>query len=436
MTPAYRRPDVELPASWNTAVSGSATADRTWWRTFGSSELDALVARSSEGNFDLRAAIARIDEARGKAEMAGAPRYPTLDLAVGLNQGVGASPTRVQSVGLVASYEIDFWGKYRAKASSATALADASVFDAQTVAVTLEASVADTYFEVLALRARVDLAKHIAAEARRVLVLVQARAAGGIASDVEVQQQRNAVATFEASVPALQQQLDQRVHQLAVLTGETPERFGSTGGDVMALSVPHVGAGLPSALLERRPDIRAAEVRLESANFDVGAARAAFLPSFTLTGQAGVGSTSLATFVPPALLASVVAGMVQPLFEGGRLEGQLRYDRAHVMELAATYRQTILSSLRDVEDALTATTRTRELELAAETAADAARRASTLARAQLDAGTADFLTVLTTERAEYQAEDALLQVRLQRLEAAVALFRALGGGFGAQGRAS
>ena len=434
MTPAYRRPDPKLPAAWSSGASGAASANATWWRTFGSAELDGLVTRSASGNFDLRAAVARIDEARGKAEVLGASRYPTLDLGASVNQGVGANGTRVQSVFLSASYEFDFWGKNRAKAQSAEALADASVFDAQTVELTLEASVADTYLQLLAFDARLRLAKRIADEERQTLTLIEARAAGGIASNVEVEQQRNALATVEAIIPALQTLLDQGVHQLAALSGEVPERFHIDGGSLMDVSVPRVGADLPAALLERRPDIRAAEERLISANFDIGAARAAFFPSFTLTAQGGVGSTSLADFFPPTAIATLLGGMSQPLFEGGRLEGQLRYDRAHAVELAATYRQTILNSLRDVEDALTATARTTELEIADQAAVDSARRASALARAQLDAGTADFLTVLTTERTEYQAEDALIQVRLQRLESAVGLFRALGGGFGSQRR--
>ena len=436
VTPAYHRHDADVPTSWSAAATDVAGVNASWWRGFGSPELDSLVARSSERNLDLRAAIARIDEARGQAEVAGAPRYPSLGVAASASQGVGPSGTRVQTIGVVASYEFDFWGRYAAQASSAGALADASVFDAQTVWLTLQASVAETYLEILTLRARLALAKHVVEAARQTLVLVGARAAGGVASQVEVEQQRNAVATFEATVPALEQQLDQRFHRLAALTGDAPARFRTTGGDLLVLTVPRAAAGLPSSLLDRRPDIRAAEERLISANFDVAAARAAFYPSFTLTAQAGVGNTSLASFFPPVLLANMVAGMTQPLFAGGRLEGQLRYDRAHATELLATYRQAILNSLRDVEDALAATMRTGELEIADEAAADAARRASMLARAQLEAGTADFLTVLTTERAEYQAGDALLQVRLQRLRAAVGLFRALGGGFGTQGRAS
>jgi NodT family efflux transporter outer membrane factor (OMF) lipoprotein len=302
------------------------------------------------------------------------------------------------------------------------------------VAVTLEASVADTYFELLSLRERVRLAQRIADDARRVLSLVEAQAAGGIASQLEVEQQRNALATFQAATLTLQQQLEQTLHLLAILTGEAPESFQAAGSSAMELAVPQVQAGLPASALQRRPDVRAAEARLISAHFDIDKARAAFFPSFTLTAQAGVGNSSLSSFFPPAAIANLVGSLLQPVFEGGALQGQLRYDRAHAVELAATYRQTVLVALQDVEDALTAAQRSRELEEANENAVESARHASQLARARFEAGTVDFLTVLTSERTLYQAEDALLTTRPARLQAAVRLFRALGGGFGTGGR--
>jgi NodT family efflux transporter outer membrane factor (OMF) lipoprotein len=433
--PEYQRPALAMPAVWTGPSTGDAMVDSTWWRTFRSAELDALVTRSIGGNYDLKSAYARVEQARAKAQIAGSPLHPSVDLSATANVGTGPSNTSVQGLFVGARYELDFWGKNRAGASSAVALANASELDAQTVAVTLEASVANTYFEILSLQARLRLAQQIVDAAQHVLSLIEAQAASGIASDLEVQQQRNVLATFEAVVPALEEQRERQVHLLAVLIGDTPESFHVDGEDVMSLSIPQVGAGLPATVLQRRPDIRAAEARLISANFDIGKSRAAFLPSFTLTAQGGVVNTSLAKFFPPVALFDLVGGLVQPLFEGGSLSGQLRYDRAHAVELAAGYRQNVITALRDVEDALVAVQRLGELDKADAVAVESARRASELARARFEAGTADFLTVLTTERTWYQAEDAVLQVRLQRLQAAVAVFRALGGGFETQGGA-
>jgi NodT family efflux transporter outer membrane factor (OMF) lipoprotein len=415
MVPEYHRPTVPLPSLWSGPSSGDMMVDPAWWLTFRSDKLASLMKRSLSGNFDLKAAYARIEEARGKAEVAGAPRYPSLDVAA-----TGSSDTHMSSVFAQASYELDFWGKNRAGASAARELADASAFDAQTVTITLEASVADSYFELLAFEARLHLAQQIADAARQVLRLVEAQAASGIASDLEVQQQRNVLATFEAAVPALEEQRERAVHLLAVLLGDTPESFRLAGEDLMKMTIPQAQPGLPAAVLERRPDLRAAEARLVAANFDIGRSRAALLPSLTLTGQAGIASIPW----------SLVAGLVQPLFAGGALHGQLRYDRAHATELIASYRQTVITALQDVEDALVAVQRLAELDKAETVAVESARRASMLARARFEAGTADFLTVLTTEQTWYQAEDAVLQIRLQRLHAAVGVFRALGGSFG------
>jgi outer membrane protein TolC len=182
--------------------------------------------------------------------------------------------------------------------------------------------------------------------------------------------------------------------------------------------------------LLQRPDIRAAEARLVSANFSVGVARAAFFPSVNLTAAGGVASPSLSHFFPLAQGLSEIGGtLMQPLFQGGKLAGQLHLNRAQVLELTASYRQSVISALQDVEDSLSAVTQLDDLERAATVAAESARRAARLTAAEFQLGTVDFLTVLTVERTLFQSEDALLQARLQRLQAAVGVFRALGGRF-------
>lgn len=433
LVPEYHRPDPPVPEAWATSNAGSSRSAvpvrSGWWRSFDNPELNALVEHSLMGSFDLQAAMARIERARGVAEIAGAPLYPSLDLNGTASKGSASGSGHFSSLFAEASYEIDFWGKYRATSHSAEALTQATTFDAETVALTLSASVADTYFEILSLQERVRLAQQIADSARQTLTLLEAQAKEGVASELQVQQQRTEVANFEAAVPVLRQRLEQEVHLLAVLIGGTPEQFTVGGQNLNGITIPEVQADLPATVLRRRPDIQAAEARLISANFDVGAARAALYPNISLTAQGGVASGSLGNFFPATALWNLAANLVQPLFEGGRLQGQLKVDRAHAIELAATYRQTVVSALQDVEDSLTAVTHLKELETFNEAAIHSARRASELANAQFQFGAADFLTVLTTERTRYQAEDALLQVRLQRLQAAVGLFRSLGGGF-------
>jgi NodT family efflux transporter outer membrane factor (OMF) lipoprotein len=438
LVPKYARPDPTLPAAWSGAsTEGQQTAVAArgmWWESFGSPELSALVDRSLTANYNLQAAVARIEEARGTAQIAGAPLYPALSLTGTLDSSNGRSsdlkPERIQNAFGLATYELDFWGKNRASAAAARTLTAASKFDRDTVAMTLAASVIDTYCLILALRERIDLAQRIARGAARVLSLIEARVSVGTASEVDVEQQRNAVATFNATVPILQQQLEQSEHLLATLVGDAPEGFDIAAHHLNDLAIPQVQANLPAVVLRQRPDIRAAEERLVSANFNVGAARAAFYPSINLTAAGGIASPSLSHFFPLAKgLSDLGATLLQPLFSGGQLEGQLRLNRAQVVELTATYRQSVIAALQDVEDSLTAVTQAQALERADTVAADSARRAASLTAAQFRLGTADFLTVLTVERTLFQSEDALLQARSQRLQAAVGLFRALGGGF-------
>jgi NodT family efflux transporter outer membrane factor (OMF) lipoprotein len=301
LVPRYTRPDPSVPPAWsgasNQGLQNAVAVRSGWWRSFGGTELSTLVQRGLATNYTLRAAIARIDEARGTAQIAGAPLYPALSLNGTLDTTNGRSsdlkPSRTQNAFALASYELDFWGKIEATASSARALTTASEFDSDSVAMTLAASVADTYFQLLSLRERTDLAQRIARGAARVLSLIEARVSVGTASDVDVEQQRNAVATFNAAIPILQQQLEQNLHLLAILVGAAPEGFDIAAHRLNDLPIPTVLADLPASVLRQRPDIRAAEARLVSANFSVDAARAAFYPTINLTAAGGIASPSL-----------------------------------------------------------------------------------------------------------------------------------------------
>lgn len=433
LVPDYSRPDLSLPTDWSAAGSverrdGVKAADK-WWDSFGSAELSALIDRSHAGNFTLQAAAARIEEARGTAASAASGLYPSVGVGVTVDKTDTTKHSRTRSIFAQASYEVDFWGKADATADSAEALARATQFDAETVRLSLDGSVANAYFQILSLRERLALAGRIAKSARDLLALIEARAAQGAASDLDVQQQRNAVAGFDGALPTLRQQRDQAMHLMAALLGHPRESLEITGEDLATIGAPPVAPDLPVELLERRPDIQAAEARLISANFDIGAVRAAYFPSLSLSVEGGMTNNAVTRFFPPLVLSSFAANLVQPVFEGGRLDGQLAVDRARATELAALYRQAVVAALQDVEDALTAGANLDEFEKHASEAVDAARRASVMATAQYRLGAADFLTVLTAERTLYQSEDSLLQVRVQRLQAAVQLFRALGGGF-------
>jgi len=430
MVPDYQTPQLPLAAQWAAGQRAPAAAGGAWWREFHNAELDQLITRGLAANYTLKAAVSRIDEARASAQVTGAAQYPAVNLGGNFQRQNNYGTTAKRSVFGEATYEVDFWGKQRAAADSAGALAKATVFDASTLRMTLSASIADSYFQVLSLQERLRLAQSIADDARQVLDLVEVQASQGAVSNLEVAQQRNAMQTFEAAMPPLRQQRDQALYQLAVLVGAPPEGFSVQGAGLNGLQVPQPATGLPIGLLRQRPDIQAAEARLVSANFDVGVARAAFLPNLSLDLLGGVDTLA------GGQIWSAIGTLSQPLFQGGQLKGQLHFDQAHVQELTASYRESIIEALQDVETQLSAARELDKSYTLNQAAVDSAREAARLAQVRYRLGSTDFQTLLIVERTQYQAEDSLLQVRLQHLQAAVGLFRALGGDFSAADLAS
>ncbi|MDE1167262.1 MAG: efflux transporter outer membrane subunit [Pseudomonas sp.] len=425
LVPTYHQPSVPVTGSWTAgqALSSAPAPGGQWWQEFHSAELDQLVDKGLGGNFSLQAAKARIDEAQASAQVAGAAQYPQLNLGGNFQRQNNYGTTAKRSVFAEATYEVDFWGKQRAAADSAQALARASVFDAQTLRMTLGADIANAYFQVLSLEERLKLAQSIADDAQQVLDLVQVQASQGAVSNLEVEQQRNALQTFQAAMPPLRQQRDQALYQLAVLTGASPQGFSLHDTALDSVQVPAPSAGLPIGLLRQRPDIQAAEARLQSANFDVGVARAAFLPNLSLDLLGGLDTLA------GGQVWSAIGTLGQPVFAGGQLKGQLHLDQAHARELVASYRESVIEAVQDVQTQISATHELDKSYALNQAAVTSAREAARLAQVRYRLGSTDFQTLLIVERTQYQAEDTLLQVRLQHLQAAVGLFRALGGDF-------
>lgn len=443
MVPAYRRPDTPMAQGWDGAaqvsLANAVSVRSAWWRNYQDPKLNALVERSLQNNFSLASAVASVSLARANAEKAGAPLYPAVSLGGTLarthqradysSSSNSSSSSNGQSLFSEASYEIDFWGLNSANANAARLLARASEFDRDTVALTLTASVTDTYFQVQSLRERLMLAHAIERDAGRVLELLLAQQQAGVATQLQVEQQRNALATFQAAVPNLQQQLEQSMHLLATLVGVAPDQFALGEARIDDIPVPQPRPNLPATLLETRPDIRSKEAQLQSENYSVGAARAAFLPNLALTADGGLSSNTLTRFLSSPF-SSVTATLSAPLLDGGALRGQLHANQAGFAKGIADYRQTVVSALQDVEDSLSAQQQQALAETAERAAAEAAAKAAVLAQAQYQGGTIDFLSVLDAQRTLYQAQDTLAQTRLQRLLASVSLFRAFGGGAG------
>ncbi len=444
MTPPLEKPKVAPPSAWTEPLApaevAAAAPSAEWWRRFHQPRLDILMAQAMAGNFDLGAAMARLRQADAQTLIAGAPLLPSLDAGGNVtraNQPIlfpGLHIPRyvdtTQSGLLTASYEVDFWGKNAAALAAARATAAASRYDREVVALTVQASVADTYFDFLALSDRLRVARDNLRAAEDILSALRDRERLGTSTSLDVSQQESVVATARAALPPLEQSLRQDANAMAVLTARLPEAFVAPKSSLADVTIPAVAPGLPSALLERRPDVREAEARLVAANANIGEARAAVLPSLQLTGQYGLESMALSSFFGPGgTLMSLAAGVTQPIFRGGALEGGIQLTQAQMDEMVQDYRKAVVSAFADVETALVATHRTDEEERAQAAAVETARRAYQLSRDQLAGGMVDITVVLNTERTLFQTEDALVQARNAHAQAVVGLYRALGGGW-------
>jgi outer membrane protein, multidrug efflux system len=432
---------IEIPDAYKAAPGAPASAPPTldWWRGFRSKELTDLIQEAQTSNFDIAVAVARIIQADAASKIAGAALYPNVNLNASATRtrssqandsgGGGGRSERVSYTAFLnASYEIDFWGKNRAISESAQELAVASRFDRDTVAISTVVSVATAYFLVLSSQDRLRIARQNVEAADRVLTLIKQRFEAGTASALEVAQQETLVAQQRAQIPPLDQILRQNVATLALLVGRAPSFMKVQGGSVFKVGIPRVTAGLPSELLIQRPDIRSAEAQLASADASVVAARAAFFPSISLTGEYGVASTALKNlFTPQAIFYQIAAGLVQPVFDGFRLEGQLEQAQGRQLELLSAYRKSIVSGFNDVEQALIAIADNAELERLQRQVVTASRQAFNIAETRLREGTVDLTTVLITQQALFQAQDTQVVVRLARLQAALSLYQALGG---------
>jgi outer membrane protein, multidrug efflux system len=440
----------------------AATPTLDWWRSFRSRELTGLMEEALTANFDIAVAIAQITQADAQVRIAGAPLLPSLSLggtgtatgagaaAAGLSSTGTTSTTGTTSVGstgvssggggsffsrtyttsLSASYVLDFWGKNRSALNAAIETAISQRYNKEVVEITTLSSVANTYFQILASRDRLRIARRNLADSSGILNLIKQQFEAGTASDLNVAQQEALVEQVRATIPPLQETLDQNTAALAVLIGKAPEHFNTRGPGMGAVGVPRVTPGLPSDLLNRRPDIKQAEEQLKSAGYSVESARASFFPTITLTGTPGFRSTALASlFGPGAWFYTAAASLSQPIFDGGVLLGTFEQEKGLQAQMLQAYRKAVLNGFSNVEQALIAVEQTTAQERIQQNVVKASRRAFDLSKQQMTQGTVNMVTLLQVEQTLFTAEDQLAQDQLARLLAVVSVFQALGGGW-------
>lgn len=432
--PDFARPAVDAPAQFS---RGADTAPdviaRDWWRNFGSAELNDLMGRALANNLDLRAAVQRVEQARASARIAGAALLPSANASGGISRdrvnpvtGATSTDTRINA-GAGVAYEIDLFGRNRAAVQGAQANLTGSEFDREALNLVVMGDVARTYFDLLNARERLKIADDNLKNARDLMRIVEARLEAGAASRLEVAQQRSALSSTEATRASVEQSIKIAENALAVLLGAAPQTLSVSGQTLAGLDVPAIAPGQPSTLLDRRPDIRAAEQNLVAADADIAVARAAFFPTVTLGLDASIATAGFGD--PASTAVGILASLATPLFSGGRLEGGVQLATARQAELAENYRQAVLVSFREVEDALAAVKAAEERERALAVSAREAQSAYQLSRELYDAGAVDFQTLLDSQRVELSAKDAYSQSRNERLAAAVDLYLALGGGW-------
>lgn len=427
-----------LPARFdNSNDTNAAALSADWWRAFGSVPLERLIGEARSTSPDLRIAIERIRQADIALQQAGLARLPSVNGTLGTSTGRSDAPgapssaRESTSAGLSVAYELDLWGRIEAGVRAGEAGLRASEADWQAVRLSLLANVAGNYFLWLNTGERLRIARENLAIAERVLRIVEARQRNGVATALEVSQQRTAVLTQRTALIPLELQQRQTATALAVLLGRVPQGYTPEPDDFSRLQVPALAPGLPSTLLTRRPDLAAAEARLVAAQANLQAARAALLPTVSLSASGSLGTAALLSLADPTRSVSVGLSLAQAIFDGGRQRLSVQSAESQRVVLVENYGQAIRTALKEVDDGLgNLAQRERQEALQGEVVAQA-RRSLQLAELRYREGSGDLLSVLDAQRSLFSAEDALASQRLARLSAALDLYRALGGDWAA-----
>jgi NodT family efflux transporter outer membrane factor (OMF) lipoprotein len=464
--PNYRPPQTPMPAAYGSTTQPTSLAtsqpaaaatqpisvDTTqWWRTFSDPALDRLVDQALKANLDLRQAEARVREARALRRIAGSNYYPTVDASGqytrskgsknlgsrGVSVGPGGAATLGQETdlwqaGFDASWEIDVFGGIRRGVEAAEADLAATIADRNNVIVSLLGEVGRNYMELRGFQRRIAIARENVTSQSESLDLTRAKFRAGLSNDLDVAQAEAQVATTESQIPALETSAQQVAHALAVLVGQTPESLVDELGQPAPLPAPPPGVplGLPSELLRRRPDIMSAERQLAAATARIGVETADLFPRFTLSGSLGQQSTKFARLADGnSTFWSIGPDVSLPIFNAGRLRAAVDVEKARTDQALANYERTVLQALADVEDALVAFEKEQTRRAILVQAVQSNRRAVNLSEQLYQRGLAPFLNVLDAQRALYVVEDQLVQSDITVSSSAVALFKALGGGW-------
>ncbi|HEX2713923.1 MAG TPA: efflux transporter outer membrane subunit [Candidatus Acidoferrales bacterium] len=449
--PNYKRPVVNVPQEFRGVTPETATqpgvpptkadaaslGDQKWEEIFKDQQLQELIRNALQQNYEVRIAASRILQAEALFRITRADQFPELDAGASITSQrrprTGPVPRFENTVGqvnLFAAWELDFWGKYRRATQAARAELLAQEWARQAVISTLVADVAGSYFQLRELDLELEISKRTASSRSESLNLTKTLQQRGINTMLDVHQAEQLVYTASAQVPDIERQIEQQENAISILLGRNPGAVPRGLRLTEQPYAPDVPAGLPSSLLERRPDIRQAEQQLIAANARIGVAKAAYFPQITLTASGGFQSSALSDlFTGPAGLWNFGAALTQPIFNAGRIHSNVKLTKAQQEEALLGYQRTIQRAFREVSDSLIAHRKNQEFRKQQELLTQSAREAARLSAVRYRAGQTSYLEVLTNETNLFAAEIRLAQAQLNERLALVQLYRALGGGW-------
>ena len=443
MGPKYKRPAVNVPQDYRTpepqqAAAASSLGNEQWWQVYQDPVLTQLIHTAIAQNYDVRIAAARVLEAQAQVGITRSNQLPSANVGADVFSQQNAKVTKLfpayqvngGELNLSVIWNLDFWGKYRRQTEAARAQLVATEWGQRAVMSSLVANVATAYFQLRALDSELDISKRTLASRQQSLKLTHVLESHGGGSGLDVSQAEQLVYTASETIPDLERQIQQQENALSVLLGENSESI-PRGHALIEQPVPqNVPAGLPSELLERRPDVRQAEENMVAANAQIGVAKASFFPNLSLTGLGGLESNALHQFITaPSETWYAAFNVSQPVFQGGALRSQLRLARANWQESVLSYQQTVQNSLEQVSNSLVASQKNREFREQQELLTGAAQRTDQLSEVLYKNGGASYLQVLTSETNSFSAELNLVQAQLNERLALVQVYQALGGGW-------
>ncbi|PWT88589.1 MAG: transporter [Acidobacteria bacterium] len=438
--PNYKKPALEIPSQYRGVTAEQQAAsfgNQKWWDTFQDDALRDLIHTALEQNYDVRIAAARILEAQAVLGITRADQFPTVNAgASAARERVPktlASPALETSAFQVSSslnWELDFWGKFRRATESARANLLAEEWAQRQVVSTLVSDVASSYFELRELDLELEISRQTLASRQDSLRLTNILADRGATSMLDVRQAEQLVFTASATIPALEDRIQEQENFISILIGRNPESIPRGKKLVDQPHASEVPAGLPSTLLERRPDIQQAEQELIAANAQIGVAKAQYFPQILLTVAGGFQSAALGDlFSGPAGLWTVAGSVAQPIFQGGRIKNRVKFAEARTQETTLLYQQTVQEAFRDVSDSLVRYQKSQQVRAELEQLTNSAQEAQRLSNMRYKGGRASYLEVLDSDTRYFTAQISLAQSQLNELEALVQIYRSLGGGW-------